>query len=136
MGHPTVVLHSRKRYSQNVKRNRHLRVFFSLLVICGWIATASFAEHVSAQFPLCQPAQSPCCPLPANNTSESCPACHVTVTIAKKETHEQKRVDPLSQAQNVVRQLPNRPVIASQRELTPGLRYRTAIFDLKDDLRI
>jgi hypothetical protein len=105
-------------------------------MICVWIATASFAEHVSAQFPLCQPAHSPCCPLPANNTSESCPACHVTVTIAKKETHEQKRVDPLSQAQNVVRQLPNRPVIASQRELTPGLRYRTAIFDLKDDLRI
>ena len=131
-----VVLHSRKRYSLSVEHGRHLRWFISLLVICVWIATASFAEHVFAQFPLCQPSQSPCCPLPANNTSESCPACHVTVTVAEKQTREQERFNPLPQAQNVVSQRPNSPVIASQRELTPGLRYRTSVFNFKDDLRI
>jgi hypothetical protein len=131
-----VVLHSRKRYSRSVKHGRHLRGFFSLFVICVWIATASFAEHVSAQFPLCQPSQSPCCPLPANNSSESCPACHVTVTVAEEQTREQEQSDPLPQAQNAGGQRPNSPVVASRRELTPGLRYRAAVFDLKADLRI
>ena len=131
-----VVPHSRKRYSRSVKHGRHLRRFFSLFVICVWIATACFAEHVSTPFPLCQPSQSPCCPLPANNNSESCPACQVTITVAEEQTGEQERLNPLPQAQNVVSQWSNSPVIASQRELTPGLQYRTSVFDLKDDLRI
>jgi hypothetical protein len=131
-----VALDSRKRYSRSVKLGSHLRGLFSLLVICVWIATACFAEHVSAQFPLCQPSQSPCCPLPANNSSESCPACNVTVTVAEKQTREQDQSNPLPQAQNVGSQRPNSPVIASRRELTPGLSYRTPVFDLKVDLRI
>jgi hypothetical protein len=131
-----VALDSRKRYSLSVKLGSHLRGLFSLLVICVWIATACFTDHVSAQFPLCQPSQSPCCPLPANNSSESCPACHVTVTVAEEQTREQEGLNPIPQAQNVDSQRSNSPVIASRRELTPGLHYRTAVFDLKVDLRI
>ena len=126
----------RKRYSFCVNRSHHLRGFFSVLVGCVWITTACFAEHVSAEFPLCQPAQSPCCPQPANNTSESCPACHITTTVAAKDTREQERLNSIPQAQNALRRRPCPPVTASRRESTPGLRYQPAVFDLKDDLRI
>jgi hypothetical protein len=119
-----------------VKLSRHLRGFFSLLLACLWITTASLAEHISAEFPLCQPAQSPCCPQPANNTSESCPACHISVTVAAKETREQERLKSLPQARNALSRQPNPPVTVSRRELTPGLHYRTTVFDLKDDLRV
>ena len=117
-----------------MKLGRHLRGFFSLILACLWITTASWAEHVSAEFLLCQPAQSPCCPQPANNTSESCPACHISVTVATKETREQERVKSLPRTQNAFSATLR--VTASHRELTPGLRYRPTVFDLKDDLRI
>ena len=119
-----------------MNRSRHVRGLLALLLACLWIATASWAEHISAEFPLCQPAQSPCCPQPANNTSESCPACHITVTVAAKENREQERPNPLRRAKNAPSPRLSQPAIASRRELTPGLHHRTAVFALKDDLRI
>jgi hypothetical protein len=119
-----------------VKLSRHLRGFFSLFLACLWITTTSLAEHVSAEFPLCQPTQSPCCPQPTNSTSESCPACHISVTIAAKETRERERLKSLPQTQNAFNHRANPPVTASRRELTPGLHYQTTVFDLKDDLRV
>ena len=119
-----------------MKLGRHLRAIFSLLLACLWITTASWAEHVSAEFSLCQPAQSPCCPQPVNNTSESCPACHISVTVAAKETVKQERLKSPPQTQNALNHQANPPVAASRRELTPGLRYQPTVFDLKDDFRI
>src|SRR5271154_1907448 len=114
----------------------HLRRFFALLVGCLWITTASLAEHVSAEFPFCQPSHSPCCPQPVNNSNESCPACHISVTVALKENGQQERQNSLARTRNKPSPRPTPPVIASFRELTPGIRYRPAIFDLKDDLRV
>ncbi len=131
---PILVLHSRKRYSLNVKLRR-VRTFFSLFLACLWITTASLAEHVLAEFPLCQPTHSPCCPQPANNTSESCPACHIPVTVAAKKTLEQERLKPRAQTRAALNHRAPPPVIASHRELTAGLRYQRTVFDLKDDFR-
>ena len=128
----------RKRYSLSVKLRRHLRTFFALLLAGLWITTASWAEHVSAEFPLCQPAHSPCCPQPVNNSSESCPACHISDTVAAKKTleHERERSKSLPQIQNWLSHQANPLVTAPPRELTPGLCYRPTVFDLKDDLHI
>jgi hypothetical protein len=126
----------KKRYSLSVKHSRQLRRFLAMLAPCLWVATASFTEHVSAQFPLCVPAQSPCCPQPTNDTSESCPACHVTVTVAAKQAGYLERLNSFSRAQGALRRRPRATVIASRRELSPGLHFRAAVFDLKDDLRI
>jgi hypothetical protein len=126
---------ARKRYSLNVKLGR-VRTFFSLFLACLWITTASLAEHVSAEFPLCQPTHSPCCPQPVNNTSESCPACHISVTVAAKKTLEQERFKPRPQTQDALNHRANPAVVAPHRELTAGLRYQPTVFDLKDDLRI
>jgi len=60
------------------------------------------AKHVSAEFPLCQPAHLPCCPQPVNNTSESCPACHISDTVAAKKTLEQERLKSLPQTPNAL----------------------------------
>lgn len=135
-----LVLCSRKRYSLNVKSGRSLRTLFALLVACVWIATACWAEHAAAEFPLCQPAQSPCCPQPVNNSSESCPACHVTNAVAAKRNVEQEREQEgsksVSQTPSALRHQGSARVIVSRRELTRGLYYRPAVFGLKDDFRI
>ena len=119
---------------------RHLRAVLSLLLACLWITTASWAEHVSAEFPLCQPAHSPCCPLPANNTSESCPACHISDTVATRKTleheREQEGLKSVPQTQTAFSHQAKQHGTASHRELTAGLRYEPTVFDLKDDLRI
>jgi len=113
-----------------------LRTLFSLFLACVWITTASWAEYVSAEFPLCQPTHSPCCPQPVNNSSESCPACHISITVAAKKTLEQERLKPRPQKRAALNHWSIPPVITSHRELSPGLRYRPMVFDLKDDLRI
>jgi len=113
-----------------------------LLLACAWIATASFAEHVSAEFPLCRPERTPCCPPPANNNSESCPACHVSVsTVAAKDasepgTRERRQRNFFPAAENARPRQTGLSAIASRRELTRGLRYRAPVFELKEDLRI
>ena len=119
-----------------MNRSRHVRGFLALLLACLWIAAASWAEHISAEFPLCQPAQSPCCPQPASNTSESCPACHISVTIAAKDIREQERLKSLPKARIALSHQPKPPATSSRRELTAGLCNRTTVFDLKDDLRV
>ncbi|HEY9138244.1 MAG TPA: hypothetical protein VIM67_08235, partial [Terriglobus sp.] len=92
--------------------------------------------HLSAEFPLCQPEHLPCCPLPVNSAAETCPACQVTVTVAEKEESKSERLHLTPRAATVHDPRP-RPLIHSpQRELTQGLRYHPAVFQLKDDLRI
>jgi hypothetical protein len=115
---------------------RRLRALFSLFLACLWITTACWAEHVSAEFPLCQPTKSPCCPQPVNNTNESCPACHISVTVAAKKTFEQERLKPRRQKRVALNHWSSPPVITSRRELTQGFRFQPTVFDLKDDLRI
>lgn len=119
-----------------VQHRRQLRGLFSLLLLCLWITTASLAEHVSADFPLCQPEHLPCCPQPVNNTNESCPACHVSVLVAAKETQQQERLEFYPSTRNAPRERLGLLPTASRRELIPGLRHRIAVFDFKDDLRI
>lgn len=118
----------------------NLRVVLSLLLACLWITTASSAEHVAAEFPLCQPAHSPCCPQPANNTSESCPACHTSDPVAEKKTVEQEREQEelkcRLRTQTAIIHQANPSLTAARRELTAGFRYQPMVFDLKDDLRI
>lgn len=119
---------------------RHLRAVLSLLLVCLWITTASWAEHVAAEFVLCQPAHSPCCPQPASNTSESCPACHVSETVAEKKIVEQKRgqeeLECRPQTQAAISHQAGPSLAAAHCELTAGFRYQPMVFDLKDDLRI
>jgi hypothetical protein len=119
-----------------MRLGRQLRRMLSLLLACLWITSASFAEHLSAEFPLCQPEHSPCCPLPLNNASQSCPACQVSVTVAEKEESKSERVRFAKLPQKVHDSRPHPLVRASLRELTPGLRYHPAVFQLKDDLRV
>jgi hypothetical protein len=112
-----------------------------LLMVCLWVTSAAFAEHVSAEFSLCQPDRSPCCPQPVNNagnSGESCPACRIVVSVAEKDSKEQDQEQPRLASRTGDQRLrrPSRPAIASHRELTDGLRYRRVVFDLKDDLRI
>jgi hypothetical protein len=119
-----------------VSQSRHLRRVFSLLLACLWIANASFAQHLSAEFPLCQPERFPCCPLPINNARQSCPACQVSLVIAKKEElkSEAARFASLPKGPH---NFPPQPLIDEPlQELTQGLRYHPVVFQLKDDLRI
>jgi hypothetical protein len=123
-----------------VKAGRSVRALLALLLACLWITTASWAEHVAAEFPLCQPAHSPCCPQPVNNTNESCPACHISDTVAAKKSVEQEREQEgsksLPRAQNAANHRANPRVTAFRREHTRGLYYQPTVFDLKDDLRV
>ena len=109
---------------------------FALLLACLWLTSAPFAEHLSAEFPLCQPEHSPCCPLPVNNAPASCPACQASSTVAEKEESKSEEVRLAPRYERVPRYELARPVPVVLRELTPGLRYHTAVFQLKDDLRI
>jgi hypothetical protein len=109
---------------------------FALFLVCVWITSAAFAEHLSAEFALCQPDHSPCCPLPVNYAPGSCPACQVSSTVAKKEESpaEGVRLTPLGESVHYTG--PDLRIRKPLRELTPGLRYDPAVFQLKDDLRI
>ncbi len=131
-----VVLRQRRRYSMSVISRSRLRRFFALLVGCLWLTTASLAEQVSAQFPLCQPSHSPCCPEPAGNSSESCPVCYVSASAALKEDGQQERSESLARAENARISQPSRSAIASLPQVTLGASHRPCVFALKDDLRI
>jgi hypothetical protein len=109
---------------------------FALLLACLWITSASFAEHLSAEFPLCQPDHSPCCPLPVNNAPESCPACHAPVTVAEKEESNSEGVRITLRSECVPHPRPVLLIHMGRREFESGLRYRPTVFQLKDDLRI
>jgi hypothetical protein len=109
---------------------------FSLLLACLWITSASFAVHLSAEFPLCQPDHSPCCPLPVNNAAESCPACQVSANVAEKEESKSEAVGFTPRPESV-QDFGTQPLRrVALRELTQGLRYYPMVFQLKDDLRI
>ena len=109
---------------------------FALLLACVWITSLSFAEHLTAEFPLCQPDHSPCCPLPVNSAPETCPACQVSVTVAERGESPSEGVPLTPHAEKDQHSRPNPLIRLTPRELTPGLRYQAAVFDLKDDLRI
>jgi hypothetical protein len=130
-----VALHSRRRYSLSVKCWVHRRRLLPLFLVCIWITTWAFAEHASAQFPLCQPENLPCCPSSTNTTNVSCPACRLSVPVAAKDKSEQERSQSVLQAKITRTHRLGGPV-ASTRELTSGFRYRRVVFSLKDDLRI
>ncbi|MBT9329599.1 hypothetical protein [Paracidobacterium acidisoli] len=121
---------------------RYLRTCCIVLVGCLWITAASWSEHVAAQYPLCQPSHLPCCPQPVSNTSESCPACHLSITSAAKEVLEQERQQERQKAlsQNLSTPGPVTGVAVStmeaHRELTAGLYYPLEVFALKEDLRV
>jgi len=126
----------RKQYSRSVKCWIHRRGLLPLLLACLWIATAAFAEHASAEFPLCQPERSPCCPPSANTTNISCPACSLSAPIAANDKSEHEASRSVPHANHTPGLRTGLPVAASVRELTPGLRYQRTVFALKDDLRV
>jgi hypothetical protein len=109
---------------------------FALFLACVWITSASFAEHLSAEFPLCQPDHSPCCPLPVNYAPGSCPACQVSVTVAEKEESKSEKVRFTSGSESVLHAKPDLLIQVAPRELILGLRFNPTVFQLKDDLRI
>jgi len=109
---------------------------FALLLACLWLTSASFAEHLSAKFPLCEPDRSPCCPLPANNAPESCPACRAPITAAEKQESKSEEVRFTPRSECVLRTRAALPPRVALHELTQGLRYHPTVFQLKDDLRI
>jgi hypothetical protein len=109
---------------------------FALLLACLWITSASFAEHLSAKFPLCQPDHSPCCPLPVNNAPGSCPACRAPITAAEKEESKSEEVRFTPRSEFVDHSRPTLLLHVALQELTQGLRYHPTVFQLKDDLRV
>src|ERR1700733_133973 len=119
---------------------RRTRLLCTLLLAAAWMASVSWTESAFAQFILCQPAQSPCCPQPGNNTSESCPACQLAANSAFRQTRDPE--DGQSQRQrdflpaHVSRKPNRRSPRGPRRKLVQGLRYQPGVFDLKDDLRI
>ena len=124
------------RYSEAVGSSGQLRRIFALLLACVWITSTASAEHLSAEFPICQPDRAPCCPLPVNSAPETCPACHISIGVAEKEESPSASVLVTRQAKSGTHSKPNRTVRLALRELTPGLRFQPAVFHLKDDLRI
>jgi hypothetical protein len=119
-----------------VSSSGQLRRIFALLLACVWITSTSSAEHLSAEFPLCQPDHSPCCPLPVNSAPESCPACQVSITVAEKEESASESAPLTHHSEIDYYSKPNPLIRLALRELTPGLRYQPTVFQLKDDLRI
>lgn len=115
---------------------RPVRRMLALFLVCFWITSASFAEHLSAEFPLCQPDHSPCCPLPENNAPESCPACQVTVTAVQKEESRADQGQLVARSESVAYPAPDIFVPADVHELTRGLGHHPTVFQLKDDMRI
>ena len=109
---------------------------FALLLAFVWLTSASFAEHLSAEFPLCQPEHTPCCPLPVNYTPGSCPACQVSVTVPEKEESKSEKVRFAARSESVLHPRPDTQIRVVLREFTPGLRYHPTVFQLKDDLRV
>ncbi|HEY9125892.1 MAG TPA: hypothetical protein VIM62_02140 [Acidobacteriaceae bacterium] len=109
---------------------------FALVLICFWITSASFAEHAWAEFPLCQPDQAPCCPLPENNAPESCPACQVSIAAAQKEESKADETQLAGRSERASYFRADIFIPGARRELTPGLRYHPTVFQLKDDFRI
>ena len=116
--------------------SRHVRRLFSLLLAGLWITSASFAEHVSAEFPFCQPDHSPCCPLPVNYAPGPCPACQVNLTVSEREESKSEEVRFTALSESVPLSRPDPQIRVAPKELTPGLRYHPAVFQLKDDLRV
>jgi hypothetical protein len=121
---------------KTVIRGSHLRRIFALLLACLWITSASFAEHLSAKFPLCQPDHSPCCPLPVNNAPESCPACRAPIAAAEKEESKSEEVRFIPRTESVDHSRATVVLDVALRELTRGLCYHPTVFQLKDDLRV
>jgi hypothetical protein len=109
---------------------------FALLLACLWLTSASFAEHLSAKFPLCEPDHSPCCPLPVNNAPVSCPACQAPISAAEKQESKSEEVRFTPRSECVHHTRPVLQLDLALHELTQGLRYYPTVFQLKDDLRI
>jgi hypothetical protein len=115
----------------------HFRRIFAVALACFWFTSASFAEHLSAEFPFCQPDHSPCCPQPFSSTPGSCPACQTPVAVAAKHESKSDSVRVTPRYEQIV-YCSRRPVRirVSPREIIAGLRYHPTVFQFKEDLRI
>jgi hypothetical protein len=119
---------------------RRTRLLYVLLFVVAWLASASWTESAFAQFILCQPTHSPCCPTPENNNSESCPACQLTASTAAQETRSPESRQDQRQRDLLRIRVSRRqgtPVkFELRREFQQGFHYQARVFDLKDDLRV
>jgi len=115
--------------------HRRISRVLALALTTVWVVTLAFAETAVTTAMHCQ-RHMPCCP--QNSNGESCSGTQCTEQVPEKAEIQQARADEAETA--VVPAADTgaaaREAAESNRELTPGLRYRAPVFRLKDDLRI
>ncbi len=100
-------------------------------LIAAWLATAACAE---AQQTPSMHHHMRCCPPQAG--PRGCSSAQCEQAPEKTETQRGEQVGTLPVAGAVTFDWAVTPRAEALRELTPGLRFRAAVFRLKDDLRI
>ncbi|MGB9032247.1 MAG: hypothetical protein WCC27_19135 [Acidobacteriaceae bacterium] len=108
----------------------------ALALSAVWIVTMAFSDTAVTPAMHCQRGHMPCCPRSGNG--ESCSSARCTEQVPEKaETQVVKAKEDRAVAQLPVRiDAIGRSAAEPVRELTSGLRFSTAVFRLKDDLRI
>ena len=117
--------------------NRRGGKALAVAVAVLWIATLAFAETAVTPAMHCQRGHMPCCPQSSNG--ESCTSARCTeqapekaeAQVVQADQEKGQAVVPPAEPEGARRFSPG-PV----RELTAGLHFRSAVFRLKDDLRI
>lgn len=109
----------------------------ALALSAVWVVTLACGDTAVTPAMHCQRGHMPCCPRSGNGESCSDARC-VEQVPEKAETQGVQNKDGASQAAvPVVRvEAAKAPAWAPREELTAALHYRTAVFRLKDDLRI
>ena len=103
----------------------------TLALTIAWLATIACAD---AQ-PGMHRHHMPCCPRDAGTPGCTTAQCAVQAP-EKKEAKSDEHVVNVALADALPPDWSVTPRAGLLRELTPGLRYRAAVFRLKDDLRI
>jgi hypothetical protein len=109
----------------------------ALALAAVWVVTLAFADTAVTPAMHCQRGHMPCCP--QSGSSENCSSARCTEQIPEKAEAQLTQAQEDEGQAAVPAILPpsaNRFAPEPTQELTAGLRYQTAVFRLKDDLRI
>lgn len=110
---------------------RRVRRLLTLVLTIAWLATAACAN--AERIPEIH-RHMPCCPAQAG--TPGCSTAQCGQVLERTEIRSGARVANLPVAEGVSSHWSVPRSAESLRELTPGLRFRAAVFRLKDDLRI